>query len=118
MWGQSATALLEYVYRVHEYDVDAAKLRACLEHQADEQRLDRATFLVVGQRGLGRLVTVPHQRVDFLAYLFVVVLTPEPHERPPCLIHPILLDEEYWRLGYIAPHHHEQHADGQAGHVQ
>jgi len=93
--GHVAAAVLEYVHRVHEYDVYSAELRARLEHQADEQRLDRAAFLVVGQRGLIRLVAVPHQRVYLLAHLFVVVLTPKPHERPSRLVHPLLLDEEY-----------------------
>lgn len=118
MRGHPAAAFLEYVHRVHEYDVYAAELCACLEHQADEQSLERAAFLVVGQRRLGQLVTVSHQRVHFVTHFLVVVLAPEPHERLSRFVYPLLLDEEYWGLGHVHPHYHEQQADGKTGQVQ
>lgn len=48
---QCAAALLEYLHRVHQYDVDSAQLRARLEHRADQQRFDRALLQVVAPLG-------------------------------------------------------------------
>lgn len=118
---QVAPALLEYVHRVREHDVDAAQLRARLEHEPDHQRLDGGPLDVRCATGAVGLGLAYLGRLGFHLGLHlggIGAFAPEPHQLGLRSRLVALPEQVNGRLGRVVPRDHKQHADRQPGHVQ